>query len=233
MTFPNFETSATTVKLEAALAKAQASFRAAAKDSRNPHFNSQYADLASVWQACKESLTAAGIAVSQWLVDGGDPRLHIVTRLACEGEWMAAHWAMPVGKQDAQGYGSAATYARRYALAAAVGVVADEDDDGTAASERPKERKAKRESTESRSEKQAATMTEEEVESWDMKVKLAASLTDVSGELNKLGPAFAALPDCPAKEDLRKRIVKLRTDAARKAAGRIATGDAPEPERAA
>jgi hypothetical protein len=47
---------------------------------------------------------------------------------------MRAHFSIPVTKQDAQGYGSAMTYAKRYSLAAALGVVADEDDDGNAAS---------------------------------------------------------------------------------------------------
>jgi enamine deaminase RidA (YjgF/YER057c/UK114 family) len=39
-------------------------------------------------------------------------------------------------KEDPQGYASATTYARRISLAAMVGVVADEDDDGNAASQR-------------------------------------------------------------------------------------------------
>jgi hypothetical protein len=40
---------------------------------------------------------------------------------------------LPASKQDAQGYGSALTYARRYSLMAACGI-APEDDDGNAAS---------------------------------------------------------------------------------------------------
>jgi hypothetical protein len=40
---------------------------------------------------------------------------------------------VPATKQDAQGYGSALTYARRYSLMAACGI-APEDDDGNAAS---------------------------------------------------------------------------------------------------
>jgi len=40
--------------------------------------------------------------------------------------------SVPINKHDAQGYGSALTYARRYSLAAAAGVGA-EDDDGNAA----------------------------------------------------------------------------------------------------
>jgi hypothetical protein len=42
-----------------------------------------------------------------------------------------------LSKQDAQGLGSAITYARRYSLMAVLGLVADEDDDGAKASRRP------------------------------------------------------------------------------------------------
>jgi hypothetical protein len=44
---------------------------------------------------------------------------------------------MPATKPDAQGFGSAATYARRYALLATAGVAGEEDDDGNAASAKP------------------------------------------------------------------------------------------------
>jgi len=49
------------------------------------------------------------------------------------GEWVAQNMSLPVSKPDAQGAGSAITYMRRYALAAAIGVV-QADDDGNAAS---------------------------------------------------------------------------------------------------
>lgn len=129
-----FETSPTTEKLDAALAKAQGQIKAALKDANNPFFKSKYADLSSVWAACQAPLTENGISVSQWPCHSDDGRLHIITRLAHAGEWMRAEFSVPVKDQTAQGFGSATTYARRYALAAAVGVVADEDDDGNAAS---------------------------------------------------------------------------------------------------
>jgi hypothetical protein len=132
---PTFATSATTAKLDEALAKAQANIHNAAKDKDNPAFRgSKYADLASIWDACREALGTNGIAVSQWVLHSDDNRLHIVTRVAHCGEWIQARFSLPVGKCDAQGYGSAVTYARRYALAAAVGVAPDDDDDGNAAS---------------------------------------------------------------------------------------------------
>jgi hypothetical protein len=131
------ETSNDTAKLDEAMAKAQSKVSAAVKDKINPAFRSKYADLASVWDACREALTSNGIFVSQWPIHSEDGRLHIVTRLAHKGEWIKAHFSLPVGKQDAHGYAGALTYAKRMSLSAAVGVVADDDDDGNAASQRP------------------------------------------------------------------------------------------------
>lgn len=131
------ETSETTAKLDAALAAAQGEIEAASKDKINPAFKSRYADLTAVWGAVRPALTKHGISVTQWPVHGDDGRLHIITRIAHGGEWIKAHFSIPVTKQDPQGYGSATTYAKRFTLAAALGVVADEDDDGNAASHRP------------------------------------------------------------------------------------------------
>lgn len=128
------ETSENTAKLDSALAKAQGEIEAAAKDKLNPAFRSKYADLSSVWGAIRPALSKHGIAVTQWPIHSEDGRLHIVTRLAHDGEWIRAHFSIPVQKQDAHGYGSATTYAKRFSLAAAVGVVADDDDDGNGAS---------------------------------------------------------------------------------------------------
>lgn len=131
------ETSETTAKLDAALAKAQGEIEAAAKDKVNPAFRSKYADLTSVWAAIRPALSRHGIAITQWPIHSDDSRLHIVTRLAHDGEWIRAHFSIPVVKQDPHGYGSATTYAKRFSLAACVGVVADDDDDGNAAANKP------------------------------------------------------------------------------------------------
>lgn len=130
------ETSAETGKLDAALAKAQGEIEAASKDKTNPAFKSRYADLTAVWAACRPALAKHGISLTQWPVHAEDGRVHMVTRIAHGGEWIRAHFSIPVTKQDPQGYGSAIQYAKRYTLAAALGVVADEDDDGNAASAR-------------------------------------------------------------------------------------------------
>lgn len=129
-----FTFSEQTDALDEALAKFQGEVSAAAKDSTNPHFRSKYADLTAVWEACRAPLAANSINVTQWPMHSDDDRLHLVTRVAHKGQWMMAHFSMPVSKADPQGYGSATTYGRRYALAAALGIVADDDDDGNAAS---------------------------------------------------------------------------------------------------
>lgn len=131
-----FVTSADTAKLDEALAKAQGELLVASKGKLNQHFKNKYADITAVWNACRAALAKYGISVTQWPLHSEDGRLHMVTRLACAGEWMRALFSIPVSKQDPQGYGSATTYAKRFALAAAVGVVTDdEDDDGQKANE--------------------------------------------------------------------------------------------------
>jgi hypothetical protein len=129
------ETSPTTAALDDALVKAQSQIKNASKDSVNPHFKSKYADLASIWEACKEALAKNNIAVTQWPVASEDQKLHLITRISHKGEFMQGRIAIPMDKQNAHGVGSAITYAKRYALAAALGV-ADEDDDGNAASKK-------------------------------------------------------------------------------------------------
>lgn len=128
------ESSEETDKLDAALAKAQAEIRGAVKDSQNPHFRSQYADLFAVSEACREALSKNGIAVSQ-LPRKIDGKPHIVTRLAHAGQWLRGEYEIRPTKDDPQGVGSAITYARRYSLAAMAGVAPrGDDDDGNAAS---------------------------------------------------------------------------------------------------
>jgi hypothetical protein len=128
------KTSETISKIAAALAKAQGAMRAAVKDAVNPHFKSRYADLAGVWDACREPLSVNGLAVVQAPGEVGDRTICITTLLTHEsGEWIQSTFVIPVTKPDAQGVGSSITYARRYALAAMVGIVQD-DDDGNAAS---------------------------------------------------------------------------------------------------
>lgn len=119
--------------LSAALAKAQGEIEGATKGKTNPHFKSAYADLASVWEACREALTKNGLAILQ-PVAAEDARVTVTTLLThSSGEWVSSELTMTATQNTPQGIGSCITYARRYALASMVGV-APEDDDGNAAS---------------------------------------------------------------------------------------------------
>lgn len=119
--------------LSAALSKAQGEVEGAIKGKDNAHFKSKYADLASVWEACRDALSTNGLAVIQSPGPLAEGRMEMTTMLVhASGEWVKGVLTIPLGKVDAHGYGSATTYARRFALAAFVGV-APEDDDGNAA----------------------------------------------------------------------------------------------------
>ena len=128
-----FESSQSTEKLDAALARIQGEMKPAIKDSANPFYNSRYADLAAVWEVARTVLSKHGVNVTQWPVSSLDGRITLVTRIALGGEWMRATFSIPVVKQDPQGFGSATTYIRRFALMAALGI-APVDDDGSASS---------------------------------------------------------------------------------------------------
>jgi len=128
------ETSSEIKELAAALSKAQGQIEGAKKDSNNPHFKSRYADLASVWDACREALAGNGLSVVQCPGPCAQNQMEMTTMLLhSSGQWIRETLTIPLQKVDAQGYGSATTYARRYALSAMVGVAPD-DDDGQAAS---------------------------------------------------------------------------------------------------
>jgi len=122
--------------LAKALSIVQGKLTYAVKDSANPFFKSKYADLESVWDACRSLLAENGLCVMQFpgTYSDLDKSMSLTTIFShASGEWISQEMSVPVTKADAQGAGSALTYMRRYALAAVVGVV-QADDDGNAAS---------------------------------------------------------------------------------------------------
>ena len=134
------KTSESITKFALAFAKAQGEIGNAHKDAKNPHFNSKYADLASVVDAIRPAAAKHGIAFFQdgTLVETN--KILLTTRVIHEsGEWIEHEMLMPVAKVDPQGFGSAMTYARRYALQAAFGVAPAEDDGNAASGVQPKQ----------------------------------------------------------------------------------------------
>lgn len=131
-------TSESIAALAAALAQAQAVMSGAKKDSANPFFKSKYADLASCWEAARAALPGQGLCVIQTTRASEKEEVVVVTRLAhSSGEWVEGELPLPVSKADAQGFGSALTYARRYALCAIVGIAPEDDDGNLASAARP------------------------------------------------------------------------------------------------
>ena len=123
------KTSESITKLAPAILQAQKAITFAIKEAVNGHLRNKYADLSSVIEAIKPALNDAGISFIQSGTESDDSKLHLVTRLMHEsGEWIEDTLVMPLPKQDPQGYGSAMTYARRYALAAITGLYQDDDD---------------------------------------------------------------------------------------------------------
>jgi len=120
-------------ELATALAKAQGKITGALKDSANPFFKSKYADLAACWDACRQPLSDNGLSVIQ-VPESDETGVTVVTLLAhSSGQWIRSSLHMKPKDTTPQGVGSAITYARRYALAAFVGL-AQIDDDGNVAS---------------------------------------------------------------------------------------------------
>jgi hypothetical protein len=119
--------------LASALVKAQKAFGPALKTSTNPHFRSRYADLSACIEAVIDALNNNGIALIQQNQPSPDGVIVETIFLHESGETLnCGQLFVPANKHDAQGYGSALTYARRYSLMSACGI-APEDDDGNTA----------------------------------------------------------------------------------------------------
>jgi hypothetical protein len=119
--------------LYGAMAKAFPEIEGATKDKANSAFRSKYADLGAVVDAIKPALVKHGLWFRQVHHDASDGVA--IETLICHAsgeELSSGVLYVPANKKDAQGYGSALTYARRYSLQTAFGV-APEDDDGNAA----------------------------------------------------------------------------------------------------
>lgn len=119
--------------LATALVKAQKEFEPARKDATNPHFRSKYANLSACVDAVKDALNNNGISLIQNTHESDNGVIVETIFLHESGEmYSSGKMNFPASKQDAQGYMSALTYARRGQLLAACGI-APEDDDGNAA----------------------------------------------------------------------------------------------------
>ncbi len=118
-------------ELTIALAKAQGAFAAVAKSRSNPFLKTRYATLDDIISATRKPLSDNGLAVVQTIAQGEGGMDMETTLLHASGQWIASVMrVLPDKPTDPQRVGSALTYARRYALAAILGVAPEDDDDG-------------------------------------------------------------------------------------------------------
>jgi hypothetical protein len=128
------------MKIGAALSKFQGKIQPVIKDATNPFFKSNYANLATIWAAIREQLAANEMAILQEPSTLSGRLVMTTTLIHSSGEYFRSSVEFPILKNDAQGIGSAITYARRYALQSITGI-APEDDDGNAASGKQQDNK--------------------------------------------------------------------------------------------
>ena len=125
------KTSDTIAALAAALAQAQGEMPNAVLNKTNPHYKSQYADLASIRDATLPSLTKFGLSIVQVPTITAVGFVLLSRLIHKSGEWIEADY--PIGEGTPQARGSALTYARRYSWSSLTGIASEEDDDGEVA----------------------------------------------------------------------------------------------------
>lgn len=113
-----------------ALHKASSMFVKVKKDKQNTHLKNKYATLDSVLDAITPALTDNDLMLMQDMIESEAPnRIKVETTVIhVSGQWVKFYAELPIVKNDPQGVGSAFTYARRYAAAAAFGLSQADDD---------------------------------------------------------------------------------------------------------
>jgi hypothetical protein len=128
------KTSESIANIAKALSDFQKDVKQPEKDGNNPHFKSKYVTLDGTVKAIHECAPKHGLSYTQMPVttENGVGVVTLIMHLS--GEFIQMDpFILPMDKKTAQGAGSATTYARRYSLSAAFGIVSDLDDDGNEA----------------------------------------------------------------------------------------------------
>ena len=127
-------------KLAPAFVALQADLVPVSKSATNPFFKSNYAPLNEVMETVQPILAKHKLAIAQFPTNlDGVSALQTVLIHESGQTLQFPPTPLLLSKQDAQGQGSAMTYARRYGVMAVLGLVADEDDDGNKAKDKPTE----------------------------------------------------------------------------------------------
>ena len=113
-----------------------AKFKGVEKKRVNPFTKSNYANLDDVVNSAKDLLVELGMGITQPVeIIDGKQILKTILFDSETGDNIVSSIDLDAmaEKKGAQGYGSAMTYARRYALCALLGIVESADDDGNVA----------------------------------------------------------------------------------------------------
>jgi len=122
-------------ELTEALVMAQSEMTVATKNSKNPHFRQDYANLESVLDCVKAPLNKYGISLIQ-IVTYEDSNQFLVTRLThTSGQSIESKMLLVPKENTPQSMGALLTYFRRYAISALCCITqgAERDDDGESA----------------------------------------------------------------------------------------------------
>lgn len=120
-------------ELASALATAQSEFETirATRTGQTGHRQYRYADLSDYLETALKVLPKHGLAIIQRPQPTDGKRVHLQTILVHKsGQFMSGELVMICDNATPQGIGSTITYARRYSVAAMLGLAVDEDDDG-------------------------------------------------------------------------------------------------------
>lgn len=109
--------------------------------AENPFHKNKYAPLNDMLNDLRPLLHKHGLTVMQGII-GEDGEIGVETIIMHEsGQYIGTDAAMPIaqekGKSPAQVAGSTISYLRRYAVAAALNVASEDDDDGNTGLNRP------------------------------------------------------------------------------------------------
>lgn len=115
-------------ELAEALSKAQSEIQDAEKNATNPHFKSAYANLTAVLQATREPLSKYGLSVSQSINSEGEEYFIETKLMHKSGQYISSKLKLILNRKDMQELGKAITYARRYSIAAIVGIAQEDTD---------------------------------------------------------------------------------------------------------
>lgn len=131
------------------LSQFQSEITPISKDANNPFYKSAYASLEQIQEHIKPILIKCGLVIIQKNINN-DCGLFVETKLIHveSGENETSIFPVIVQKADAQSYGSAVSYAKRYSITGLLNLtIQDTDDDGNGASKKDQTKEQPKDTT--------------------------------------------------------------------------------------